>query len=143
LLDFDDSRRQFQELHLAASVNNTRAVYLFLCVGFPGETIRVATRGLATADSYTPSGLLTLYSELTDKIECVRILLGISILSPLSNSVVAAIEKPSTHLFSLAACYGRISPLRLFEIESLSMFQEIWLRLVRLSMPGDHTDTVF
>jgi hypothetical protein len=110
LLDFDDSRRQFQELHLAASVNNTRAVYLFLCAGFPGETIRVATRGLATVDSYTPLGLLTLYSEPTDKIECVRILLGISILSSLSNSVAAAIEKPSTHLFSLAACCGRISP---------------------------------
>jgi WD domain, G-beta repeat len=138
LLGFDDSKRQFQDLHLAASLNDANAAYIFLHAGF-NEDIRVQAKEFDGGDLFTPLGVFILYSHSSGENEYAHVILESSRNFADENLFVR--EVPTVPLFQLAARRGRTSVLQLFEKEKPSLFQEVWPGLVRLAMAGDHTET--
>jgi WD domain, G-beta repeat len=126
-LIFGHPKRQFTGPHLAASLGDGFMLNKFHDLGFPLAEVPVLMPGIPAKNKFTPLAVYTLYSKTTIG-EC-----AMHLFKP---------ERPTPHVYRLAARRGRITLLGMFKEEDEDMFQDLWLELVRLAMAGEYEETV-
>jgi hypothetical protein len=125
-----DPRRQLNSLHLAASLDDTPAVKLFLAAGLQARTevVEPATPSV----SRTPLELYVLYTDIKpgESVECPRTLLE-------------ADRSQRTQLaFLIAASRGQKPVLELLQSRYPAMFKAHWVAYARLAIAYGHTEIV-